>query len=178
MDLKETLSRHYKFLVIWLIFIAVSITICFIQTYGFTALLLYFIGFLCLYIGITLRYQRINLGPIYITDDNSFSHTNRGETRTRGHSVTRIRDEIIDNLGLKIGLTCVGVIFILIPIFLLTNGLTNIIMDVLIVIDTISGIMAIILTVERLNRARGQVSRWGNKQQNKFRRRIKKFKDW
>jgi len=178
MGLKETLSRNYKFLVIWLIFIAVSITICFIQTYGFTALLLYFFGFLCLYFGLTLRYQRINLSPIITTDNNSISHTNRGETRTRGYSVTRVRDEIKDNLGLKIGLIFIGVIFILIMIFLLTNGLTNILMDVLIVIDTITGIMAIILTVERLNRARGRVSRWSNNQQSRFHRWIDRFKDW
>jgi hypothetical protein len=174
MNMGGFLSRQGRFLILWAIFIAVFAAICILQTYGFIAMTVYFLGFPLVYLAFTIKYRRVNLGPMTVSD----ADTTYGRNRSHTHTVSRTRNEIVDNFGLKYGLFSIGIIFMLFPTYFITNYFSDYLIDLLIVIDTVTGVMAIILTVQRFNRAMVRVSRWSKKQNHKMHGRYERFKEW
>jgi hypothetical protein len=174
MNMGGFLSRQGRFLILWAIFIAVFAAICILQTYGFIAMIVYFLGFPLVYLAFTIKYRRVNLGPMTVSD----ADTTYGRNRSHTHTVSRTRDDIVDNFGLKYGLFSIGIIFMLFPTYFITNYFSDYLIDLLIVIDTVAGVMAIILTVQRFNRAMVRVSRWSKKQNHKMHGRYERFKEW
>jgi hypothetical protein len=174
MDVGGFLSRQSRFMILWALFIVVFIAICILQTYGFLVMCVYFLGFILIYLGFTIRYHRVNLGPMTVSDADTSWNRNRSHT----HTVSRTRDEIVDNFGLKYGLVCTGLIFILFPTYFITNYFSDYLLDLLILIDTVFGVMALILAIERFNRVKGRISHWSGRQHHKMNRRYQRFKRW
>lgn len=108
----EIIKNQKIFLLIWVIFISIFIFICFYRSEGFLALSVYFLGFLVFLAGLRTKYVRRNLGPMSITYEVSNSRYDSGIVRGRSRSVTRTRDEIVDNSASILLLLCLGTFMI------------------------------------------------------------------